>query len=939
MAVSARAGWAARHLPRRDRWARSVPSTPLSPSSHIFVGRGPALAVLDAAVLDAAGGRPRFVLVEGQPGVGKTALIDRFLDDKPANRIVRVIGAEAEGRLPYAVASDLLRQLGDRDPLALQDDVMVAGGRLLAALGDRDVTTIVVIDDAQWIDAPSLNALVFAIRRLEVDPVAIIACTRRHNETADVLARVAASRGGAQVVLEGLLVDEIIALGEAAAHPLSVASARRLREHTDGLPLHVIALLDELGPAALRRANVLPAPRSYATVILGRVAEATPDTEAFIAAAAVLGPRSSVADVAVVAGIDDPLPALDAAVRLGLVDHRRLRAGDEVEFVHALVRAAILDAISPARRSRLHRRAAEVVAETEALEHRAAAAVVADPGLATELQRLATDEVARGAIELGAHHLLESARLTADPAAARTSRLDALEALVWGGALVAAQDLAKELQDDLGHGDDPRSLYLRGFLALLAGQWTTCEDLLLAAWDRCDPSRDGPLQALIAARLAQLFNIFVRTSRGADALAWAERAYELTPVVPGRPRSPSAILLVSLVLAGRPDEARRRALPERDTGAALADGRFDEVLGRGIARLWTDDLDGARADLTAAGEATVGHAPYMQTRLWSLGFLAITEYRSGRWDDSALNAELAVSLATDADHLWLLGFLHSVASFVPAARGQWDAAAAHVDAARAVTRVVNNTMGAAFLGGAAARLDAARGDAAGVVAATDALAAMDPSRGAHEPGAFDWIPLRISALASLGRLDEASSLADFADAIALDRGRRSAIVAAARARGTLEAARGRDDLARRAFERAEGELARMAMPFTAASLRLAYGGFLRRKGERRAAAEQLTQALATFDVLGARPFAERAKTEAAALGLHPRRRDVMSTTLTPREHGVAQLVAEGLTNREIAERLVVSVKTVEYHLGNAFTKLGVRSRAQLVAKIARAAQN
>lgn len=918
---------------------RSLLSAVLPPSSRTFVGRGPALAVLAAAVADAANGRPRFVLVEGQPGVGKTALLDRFVDESPANRIVRVVGAEAERRLPYAVAGDVLRQLGDRGPLAPHGDVMVAGGRLLAALGDRDATTIVVVDDAQWIDAPTLNALVFAVRRLEVDRVAIIACTRPHNEAADVLARVAAGRGGARLVLEGLVVDEIVALGEVAARPLSVASARRLREHTDGLPLHVLALLEELGPAALQRATVLPAPRSYATVILARVAEATPDTEAFLAAAAVLGTRSSVTDVAAVAGIDDPLPALDAAVRLGLVEHRRLRADDEVEFAHALVRAAILDAISPARRSRLHGRAADVVGGTEALEHRAAATVVADAGLAAALQRLARDEVARGAVELAAHHLLESARLTADAAAARTSRLDALEALVWGGTLVAAQDLAKEFQDDLGHDDDPRSLYLRGFLALLAGQWTTCEDLLLAAWDLSDPSRHAPLQALIAARLAQLFNIFVRTSRGADALAWAERSHELRPVEPGRSRSPSAILLVSLVLAGRPDEARARALPDPDTAAALADGRFDEVLGRGIARLWTDDLDGARADLTAAGEATAGHAPYMQTRLWSLGFLAITEYRSGRWDDSTLNAELGVSLATDADHLWILGFLHSVASFVPAARGQWDAAAAHVDAARAMIQVVDNTMGAAFLGGAAARLGAARGDASGVVAATDALAALDPSRGAHEPGAFDWIPLRVSALASLRRFDEATTLADFAEAIALDRGRRSAIVAAVRARAALEAARGHDDLARAAFERAEGELAGLAMPFAAASLRLAYGRFLRRKGERRASATQLTQALATFDALGARPFAERAKTEIAGLGLRPRRRDVSAPVLTPREHGVAQLVADGLTNREIAERLVVSVKTVEYHLGNAFTKLGVRSRAQLVAKVARAAEN
>ena len=128
----------------------------------------------------------------------------------------------------------------------------------------------------------------------------------------------------------------------------------------------------------------------------------------------------------------------------------------------------------------------------------------------------------------------------------------------------------------------------------------------------------------------------------------------------------------------------------------------------------------------------------------------------------------------------------------------------------------------------------------------------------------------------------------------------------------------------------------LRMPFSDARLRLAYGTYLRQQGERRGASSQLSRALEIFSALGAHPFAERAETEIVALGLRPRRRGVAAPTLTAREHAVARLVGEGLTNREIANRLIVSVKTVEYHLGNAFTKLGVRSRAQLAARMAKA---
>src|SRR5437588_10882602 len=145
--------------------------------------------------------------------------------------------------------------------VAPQVDVTVAGGRLLAALGSSDEAKVVVVDDAQWADTPSLHAIRFAIRRLDVDRVAVLACSRPTGEAFDVLLRAVTSFDGTHIRLGGLSVQDLMDLGVATDHALTAPSARRLHEHTGGLPLHVVALLEELDPAALQRVSgPLPAP-------------------------------------------------------------------------------------------------------------------------------------------------------------------------------------------------------------------------------------------------------------------------------------------------------------------------------------------------------------------------------------------------------------------------------------------------------------------------------------------------------------------------------------------------------------------------------------------------------------------------------------------------------------------------------------------------------
>ncbi|MGW4798747.1 helix-turn-helix transcriptional regulator, partial [Nonomuraea sp. NPDC004297] len=235
---------------------------------------------------------------------------------------------------------------------------------------------------------------------------------------------------------------------------------------------------------------------------------------------------------------------------------------------------------------------------------------------------------------------------------------------------------------------------------------------------------------------------------------------------------------------------------------------------------------------------------------------------------------------------------------------------------------------------AAAHLAAARGDHGATVTALDPLLAVKVHDVVYEPGIVQWLDLLIDALVALGELERAQSHLAGMERLAGRRGRRSALAAAARCRGGLHAARHENDLAETAFAAGLAQAGVAGLPFDEARLRLAYGRFLRRLGRRRQAQAQLEPALALFTRLGALPYAERCERELSACGL-PRAEAGASPLmrLTPQEQAVARLVATGMTNRQVARELVLSVKTIEYHLGNAFAKLGVSSRVALTTKI------
>jgi predicted ATPase len=378
-----------------------------------FVGRTGELAVLDAEMQAVRGGRPRVVLVEGEAGIGKSSLISRFVSEQRDVWLLRAGGDEAEMLLPWGVVDQLLAGTGqppangspragvarrkDADPLAV-------GAQLVEVLGDlqgADRVVVVVIDDLHWSDQPSAQALLFALRRMQADRVLGLVSARP-----DELGRLGGAwsrfAGGddraTRLRLDGLEAQELVAMARTlGVGDLSGRAAAQLLDHTGGNSLHCRALLEELGPGGLARVGGdLPAPRALAAVVLVRLRALSGPARGLVTAAAVLGRRCPLAVAAALAGLADPLTALDEAVAAGLVTEERAASAADIAFAHPLVHAAVRDSLGPAERHRLHRVAATLVPAPAALIHRVAAAVRPDDSLASDLEEAARQAAREG---------------------------------------------------------------------------------------------------------------------------------------------------------------------------------------------------------------------------------------------------------------------------------------------------------------------------------------------------------------------------------------------------------------------------------------------------------------------------------------------------------------------------------------------------------------
>jgi DNA-binding NarL/FixJ family response regulator len=262
-------------------------------------------------------------------------------------------------------------------------------------------------------------------------------------------------------------------------------------------------------------------------------------------------------------------------------------------------------------------------------------------------------------------------------------------------------------------------------------------------------------------------------------------------------------------------------------------------------------------------------------------------------------------------------------------------AEAHVQAAEAAATALGDPASLAYAANAAVHLVACRGDPRAVIAAAEPLQGFAYGTAPREPGVLGWVVHYAAALVAMGRFEDAEAVLSELAEVAEQRGRRSTLVTVARVRGELASARGEPAVARAAFEDAVSLGTGSAAALDHAMTHAAYGRFLRRAGERRAAGDQLHIAQKSLRKLGALPFLELCNSELAACGLAIDRTGSRNdAVLTPQEQAVTRPVCAGRSNREVATELVISVKTVGYHLGNAYIKLGVNSRTQLAALLA-----
>ncbi len=901
--------------------------------------------LLSAALDRARASDSRIVWIEGEPGIGKTAFVRRFVRTAEDVVLLEASGDESETTLDYGVVQQLVarstpvpswtelqEQIAERSPAGS----FAVGADLLSMLGSAqdEAPVIIVIDDAQWLDSSSADAMLFALRRLHRDRVLVLIASRPDGlaHLGPSWARLVDDPDRVQRVrLSGLTGPEVNHLADSLGKgQLTRAAGERLREHTRGHPLHVKALLSELSPERLNFGDgELPAPRSFAATVLSRLSSIGAEVQDLVAAAAVAGPRSPLAFVASVAGLDDASAAVEEATAQELLVLTPNRLPEEITFPHPLVRAAVYDDLSPRRRRTLHLACAELASGATALAHRVAASPGDDDELADELESAGEAEVSAGRLTAGVQRLLWASRIAASPAVRERTLLRSVECMALAGDVLGA---SSRLDAVLACRESSRRGYTIGLLTAVRGRLPEAEGALRELLARPDYQSDPELEAPVTASLAITCALL---GRGEEAIRSARQALEVSPA-PATARTTAAQALgLGLVLTGRGEEAIEMLGSLSASRIEPEPFEAELLTTRASFKAWWGDVPGAAEDFSAVIRWSRAGAP-PRALPNAYGGLAEVEYRLGRWDDGLTHAELAVSLGEDSYRVWDLAFVHAVAGYLTAARGDWAAATEHADAAQRAAEATPLPMCQYSARATAVHLAWVRGEWDGVLEALGPLQVLITGSGPAIGFGQRFVQsMAAEAMLLTGALDDAEALLNRIEAHIDETLGDPTRIGLWRLRAMLAQARRRPAAARDAFHRGEQAAGLVQGPLEVGLLELAHGQFLRRTGSRRAAISALRGAADRFGQLGARPFLARCEAELTACGVpSPAHRADNRYGLTPREDLVARMVASGKSNREVAEELYLSTKAIEYHLGNVFAKVNIRSRHDLASRLA-----
>jgi DNA-binding CsgD family transcriptional regulator len=904
--------------------------------AEVLHGRRGERAALGRLLAGVRDGRSGVLVVCGEPGIGKTALLESVIRSASGFRVVRSVGVESEMELAFAALQQLCAPLLDRlDRLPVPQrnalgvafglragdapDRFLVGLAVLSLLAEvaEERPVLCVVDDAQWLDRASAQALVFVARRLLAESVALVFVTR---EPGDEL------EGLPKLPLDGLGSGDARALLASALRvPLDEQVRDRVVAETRGNPLALLELPRGLTAAQLAGGFGLPdepgLPGRIEDSFRRRLAALPADTQRLLLLAAA-------------EPVGDPMLVWRAAGRLGIAVQAAaetdglLTIGTSVTFRHPLVRSSVYRAASPEDRQTVHRALADAtdpdVDPDRRAWHLAQATAGADEDVAAELERSAGRAQARGGLAAAAAFLERSCALTPEPTDRGRRALAAAEAKHQAGAFDTALGLIAIAEfaplNELQHAQVD---LLRGQIEFAVNRGRDAPQLLLTAARRLEPldqtlARDTYLEALTA-----VFSPGILASE--ESLLDTARAARAAPPASQPPR-PSDLLLDGLALlitegyaAGTPT-LRRAVNGFRGEDISRGEGRrWLWLASRVAAFLWDDeawdDLSGRFVQLAREAGALSGLPLALATRsvvpLFA-GELAVAF--------SQLDEVVAINETTGASLAPYVGLAH--VTF----RGREAEATPLIDAATREIVSRGDRQGLRFIHWVTAVLDNGLGRYQEAL-----VAARQAGEDTHASWWRSWglVELIEAAVRSgkpelaadaLGRLTQTTAASGTDWALGIE----------ARSRALLTEGQAAETLYREAIER----LARTRLRVELTRAHLVYGEWLRRERRRLDAREQLRHAHEQFTEFGMEAFAERARVELEATGERARKRTAETRDdLTPQEAQVSRLAADGATNREIAAQLFISPSTVDYHLRKAFRKLGITSRTQLARRL------
>jgi len=926
------------------------------------------LEEIDLTLRDALAGDGRVLLVEGPPGIGKTALLDAARQSAHSDGLVTLAarGGELERHFPYGVVRQLFEPVLRQASAPARRKLLSGAARLAAPVvageGDpvgaggadadsafglmhglywltvhlsQQAPTLLVVDDMQWADGPSLRFLLYLARRLEGAPASLLVSTRTSESgiesefaaqlAADPRARLLRPAALSQAAVARLLQD---GLGRSSDETFAAAC----RTATGGVPFLVGELVaalaaDQIEPTGDQAKQVQAlGPRNVARATLVRLGRMPAGSVALARAVAVLAGDAQLPRAARLAGLEQAgaLQALDA-----LVEAHVLQADARLAFVHPILRAAIYDELAPGERSELHRRAARLLAEEGAeLDAVAAQLLASEPTgsdeVVAQLREAAALALARGAPENAVAYLSRAL----EEGCERELRARVSFELATAARLAGQRSMVKYFRDAHRLAEDP---VLRNGAALelatvlgLRGDWQEPIALLRGALEDLGDAapelavRCECLLAGMAASDPQMVAGFDRRLPELEALA--ERG--------GAPAHPLSLLLAGVAAWRGRDASEVSALVSRgwDEAHGLATGGDLWTLGQGVGALViSEELQYARelSDALLAGARRRGSL---------LGFVLGSTYsgwieaRHGRLStaEEALRVPLGQARRRLnfplASQLW---FTTDVILERPQA----------ADLAALVEAVELGPLADVFSGAMLLEVRGRVRHAAGETAAgiEDMRHAGEIFVGLHfrNPNASSWRST-LALMLPVQEREEAGRLASEELKDARRIGHARGIGVALRALGLIEGGAS----GRRRLERSAAALADSPARLEHARTLLELGAAMRRAGERSAAREPLRASLDLAVAAGAARLAEHAGTELSASGARPRRSRVTGRdALTPSELRVARLAAEGRTNNEIAQHLFVTPKTVDTHLSHVYAKLGISSRHALTAAL------